>query len=120
MRLPNWASSRSCCATRTTSRNVPGRKTDATDVVWPAQLCEAGLLRGSFIPPAEIAVIRDLTRYRRQLTEERTRETQRLHKVLQDSGSKLDSVVSDSLGVSGRALIAGERNPEVLANLVHG
>ena len=62
-------------------------QTDATDAVWLAQLCEVGLLRGSFIPPAEIAAVRELTRYRRKLTEERTRETQRLHKVLEDGGS---------------------------------
>jgi transposase len=105
-------------------KNVPGRKTDATDAVWLAQLCEVGLLRGSFIPPAEIAAVRELTRYRRKLTEERTRETQRLHKVLEDGGIKLGSVASDSLGVSGRAmigaLIAGERDPEVLADLARG
>lgn len=69
----------------------------------------------ALIPPAEIAAIRELNRYRRKLTEERTRETQRLHKVLEDGGIKLDSVASDSLGVSGRAmitaLIAGERGP---------
>ena len=105
-------------------KNVPGRKTDANDAVWLAQLCEVGLLRGSFIPPAEIAAVRELTRYRRKLTEERTRETQRLHKVLEDGGIKLDSVASDSLGVSGRAmitaLIAGERDPAVLADLARG
>ncbi|MDP7724178.1 IS110 family transposase [Mycobacterium sp. TY814] len=105
-------------------KNVPGRKTDATDAVWLAQLCEVGLLRGSFIPPAEIAAVRELTRYRRKLTEERTRETQRLHKVLEDGGIKLDSVASDSLGVSGRAMIAalisGERNPAALADLARG
>jgi transposase len=105
-------------------KNVPGRKTDATDAVWLAQLCEVGLLRGSFIPPAEIAAVRELTRYRRKLTEERTRETQRLHKVLEDGGIKLDSVASDSLGVSGRAmitaLITGERDPAVLADLARG
>ncbi|KAA0015717.1 IS110 family transposase [Antrihabitans cavernicola] len=105
-------------------KNVPGRKTDANDAVWLAQLCEVGLLRGSFIPPADIAAIRELTRYRRKLTEERTRETQRLHKVLEDGGIKLDSVASDSLGVSGRAmitaLIAGERDPAVLADLARG
>lgn len=105
-------------------KNVPGRKTDATDAVWLAQLCEVGLLRGSFIPPAEIAAVRELTRYRRKLTEERTRETQRLHKVLEDGGIKLDSVASDSLGVSGRAMITalidGVRDPVVLANLARG
>lgn len=94
-------------------KNVPGRKTDASDAVWLAELCEVGLLRGSFIPPTDIAAIRELTRYRKKLIEERTRETQRLHKVLEDGGIKLDSVASDAIGVSGRAmieaLIAGER-----------
>jgi transposase len=105
-------------------RNVPGRKTDASDAVWLAELCEVGLLRGSFIPPAEIAAIRELARYRRKLIEERTRENQRLRKVLEDGGIKLDSVASDALGVSGRAmieaLIAGERDPRVLADLARG
>jgi transposase len=103
---------------------VPGRKTDAKDAEWLAELCECGLLRGSFIPPAEIAEIRELTRYRRKLIEERTRETQRLYKVLEDGGIKLDSVASKALGVSGRAmieaLIAGERDPRVLAELAKG
>jgi transposase len=105
-------------------KNVPGRKTDACDAVWLAQLCEVGLLRGSFIPPAEIAAVRELVRYRKKLIEERTRETQRLHKVLEDGGIKLDSVASDATGVSGRAmieaLIAGQRDPAVLADLAKG
>ena len=105
-------------------KNVPGRKTDANDAVWLAELCEVGLLRGSFIPPADIAAIRELTRYRKKLIEERTRETQRLTKVLEDGGIKLDSVASHTLGVSGRAmieaLIAGERDPHVLAQLAKG
>jgi len=105
-------------------KNVPGRKTDANDAVWLAELLEVGLLRGSFIPPADIAAIRDLARYRKKLVEERTRETQRLHKVLEDGGIKLDSVASDALGVSGRlmieALIAGERDPQILAELAKG
>jgi len=109
---------------RSPRQECAGPQTDATDAVWLAQLCEVGLLRGSFIPPAEIAAVRELTRYRRKLTEERTRETQRLHKVLEDGGIKLDSVASDSLGVSGRAmitaLIAGERDPAVLADLARG
>ena len=67
-------------------RNVPGRKTDASDPVWLAELCEVRLLRGSFIPPAEVAAIRELARYRRKLIEERTRENQRLPKVLEDGG----------------------------------
>jgi transposase len=102
-------------------KNVPGRKTDVKDAQWLAQLMEVGLLRGSFIPPPQIAVIRQLCRYRRTLIEERTREGQRLRKVLEDGGIKLDSVASDVLGVSARAmiraLIAGERDPAVLADL---
>jgi transposase len=102
-------------------KNVPGRKTDVKDSQWLAQLCEVGLLRGRFIPPAQIAAIRQLCRYRRTLVEERTREGQRLRKVLEDGGIKLDSVASDVLGVSSRsmirALIDGERDPAVLADL---
>lgn len=102
-------------------KTVPGRKTDIGDSAWLAQLCEVGLLRGSFIPPAEIAAIRDLCRYRHTLVEERTRENQRLRKALEDGGIKLDSVASDVLGVSARlmitALIDGERDPAVLADL---
>jgi len=102
-------------------KNVPGRKTDVNDATWIAQLLECGLLRGSFVPPVEIRELREVTRYRRQLTEERARETQRLQKVLEDANVKLTSVVSDVLGVSGRlildALCAGERDPEVLAEM---
>jgi transposase len=101
--------------------NLPGRKTDVKDSEWLAQLLECGLLRGSFIPPAEIAKLRDLTRYRSKIIGERVRETQRVQKLLEDAGIKLDSVVTDVLGVSGRrmleALIAGERDPEVLAEM---
>ena len=95
-------------------KNMPGRKTDVADAVWLAQLCECGLLRPSFVPPPVIAQLRDLTRYRKKLIEERARETQRIQKLLEDAGIKLDSVVSDILGVSARqmleALIAGERD----------
>ncbi len=102
-------------------KNVPGRKTDVNDATWIAQLLECGLLRGSFVPPVEIRELREVTRYRRQLTEERARETQRLQKVLEDANVKLSSVVSQVLGVSGRmildALCAGERDPEVLAEM---
>jgi transposase len=105
-------------------KNVPGRKSDVSDAVWLAELCEVGLLRGSFIPPPEIAAIRELARYRRTLVEERTREGQRLRKVLEDGGIKLDSVASDALGVSGRAmieaLIKGQRDAAVLADLARG
>lgn len=105
-------------------KNVPGRKTDVKDAQWLAQLLEAGLLRGSFVPPPAIRELRDLTRYRTELTHERSREVQRLHKVLQDAGIKLSSVASDILGKSGRAmveaLIEGTRDPEVLAELAKG
>jgi transposase len=100
---------------------IPGRKTDVADAAWLAQLLECGLLRGSFIPPPEIRRLRDLTRYRKRLVQDRTRETQRVEKVLEDAGIKLASVASRTLGVSGRAmidrLIAGERDPAVLADL---
>jgi len=102
-------------------KNVPGRKTDVADAIWLAQLLECGLLRGSFVPPRAIQQLRDLTRYRKKLIEERTRETQRVQKLLEDAGIKLDSVVSDVLGKSARAmldaLIGGERDPVVLAEL---
>jgi transposase len=100
---------------------VPGRKTDVNDATWIAQLLECGLLRGSFVPPTEIRELREVTRYRRQLTEERARETQRLQKVLEDANVKLSSVASDVLGMTGRmildALCAGERDPDVLAEM---
>src|SRR6266536_5917493 len=105
-------------------KNVPGRKTDAKDAEWLAELCEVGLLRGSFIPPKEIAAIRELTRYRKKLTEARTSELQRLCKVLEDGGIKLDSVASSITTLSARAmveaLIGGERDPRVLADLARG
>ena len=83
----------------------PGRKTDVQDCVWIAQLLEHGLLRGSFVPPAPIRELRDLTRYRKGLIQERQREANRLHKVLQDAGIKLASVATNILGVSGRAML---------------
>lgn len=101
--------------------NVPGRKTDVADAEWIARLVEVGLVRPSFVPDKPIRTIRDLTRFRRSRMEERTREAQRLDKILQDAGIKLSSVASDPLGVSGRAmlagLVAGSRDPEVLAEL---
>ena len=66
-------------------KNLPGRKTDVEDAAWLAQLLECGLLRGSFVPPAEIAELRDLTRYRTKLIQERARETQRIQKLLEDA-----------------------------------
>lgn len=105
-------------------KNLPGRKTDVKDSEWLCQLLECGLLRGSFIPPADIAKLRDLTRYRSKIVGERVRETQRIQKLLEDAGIKVDSVATDVLGVSCRrmleALIAGERNPEVLAEMALG
>lgn len=105
-------------------RNVPGRKTDVADAQWGAQLIEHGLVRPSFIPPRPTREQRDLTRYRKSVIEERGRETQRLHKVLEDAGVKLSSVASSVLTKSGRemidALIAGQRDPEVLAEMAKG
>ena len=103
---------------------VPGRKTDVADAEWLAELLEHGLLRGSFVPSAVIRELRDLTRYRKRLIQAHTSECQRIHKTLEDAGIKLDSVASDVLGVSCRemiaALCAGERNPDVLAELARG
>ncbi len=103
---------------------LPGRKSDVLDAEWLAELLEHGLLRGSFVPPPVIRELRDLTRYRKRLIQTHTAEGQRIEKTLQDAGIKLDSVASDLLGVSGRAmlraLIAGERDPGVLADLAKG
>lgn len=103
---------------------MPGRKTDVADAVWLAQLAECGLLRASFVPPEPIRQLRDLTRYRTVLTEERTREAQRLEKELEDAGIKLSSFATDILGISGRAmleaLIRGERDAQVLAEMARG
>ena len=103
---------------------LPGRKTDVADAAWLAELLEHGLLRGSFVPPAPIRELRDLTRYRKRLIQAHTAETQRIQKTLEDAGIKLDSVAADVLGVSGRAMLAalvgGERDPAVLAGLARG
>ena len=105
-------------------RNVPGRKTDTADAAWIARLLEHGLLKASFIPPEPIRELRELTRYRKTQIQERQREANRLHKILQDAGIKLSSVASDVLGASGRAmvtaLIEGTTDPEVLAELAKG
>ena len=105
-------------------KNVPGRKTDAVDASWLAELLECGLLKGSFIPPEDIKAVRDVLRYRRKIIQQRASETQRLGGVLQDAGIKLDSVASSIDTVSGmamiRALIDGERRGEVLADLARG
>lgn len=103
---------------------LPGRKTDVGDAAWLAELLEHGLLRGSFVPPEQVRRLRDVTRYRKKLIQTHTSECQRIQKNLEDAGIKLDSVASDVLGVSGRAmlraLLAGERDPEVLAELAKG
>jgi len=105
-------------------RNVPGRKTDVADSAWICRLLEHGLVRASFVPPRPIRELRDLTRYRKTQIEERSREVQRLDKVLQDAGIKLSSVASKTLGVSARrmldALVAGTHDPELLAELARG
>jgi transposase len=102
-------------------KNLPGRKTDVSDAAWLAQLGAHGLVRGSFVPPEPIRQLRDLTRTRTAVVRERTREFQRLEKLLEDSGIKLSSVASTLTGVSGRsmldALVAGERDPAVLADM---
>lgn len=103
---------------------LPGRKSDVLDAEWLAELLEHGLLRASFVPPPAIRELRDLTRYRKRLIQATTAEQQRIQKTLEDAGIKLDSVASDVLGASGRAmldaLIAGERDPAVLAELARG
>jgi transposase len=103
------------------ARNLPGRKTDVSDAAWLAQLGAHGLLRGCLVPPENIRRLRDLTRARTAITDERSREIQRLEKMLEDSGIKLSSVATDITGVSGRAmleaLIGGQDSPAVLADL---
>jgi transposase len=106
-------------------KQVPGRpKTDKLDAVWLAKLNERGMLRPSFIPPAEIRQLRDYTRLRSDLTQERARHVQRLEKLLEDALIKLSTVATDIMGASGRdmveALIAGQRDPKVLAELARG
>jgi transposase len=103
------------------SKTVPGRKTDASDAAWLAELGAHGLVRASFVPPPQIRELRDLTRTRSTLLRDRARELQRLEKDLEDTQVKLSSVVSDLNGVSARdilaAIVAGETNPEKLADL---
>jgi transposase len=105
-------------------KHVPGKKTDVKDSEWLAQLLECGLLRASFVPPPPIRELRDLTRYRVQQVRDRAREVNRLCKVLEDAGLKLTSVVTDVMGVSGRAmltaLVDGTTDPAVLAELAKG
>lgn len=102
-------------------KQVPGRKSDVRDCQWIAQLLQCGLLKGSFIPPQAQRELRDLTRHRAQLVEEKTRTINRIQKVLEDANIKLASVAADVMGVSGRAmiqrLIEGETDPHKLADL---
>jgi transposase len=102
---------------------VPGRKTDVNDATWLADLLAHGLVRGSFVPDAQTQEMRGLLRTRKQLVRERTSHVQRLQKTLEDANIKLDSVISDVVGLSGRAmiaaLIAGETDPDALASLAH-
>lgn len=119
-----WSkTSASCWSTpRTSSRNR--RKTDVADCAWLAQLLEHALLRASFVPPQPIRELRDLTRLRKSLIQDSTRVTNRLHKVLEDSGIKLSSVAANVLGASGRAmlsaLMSGTSDLDQLAPLARG
>jgi transposase len=105
-------------------RNVPGRKTDVNDATWIADLLAHGLIRSSFVPPAPIQELRDLTRTRKQLVREISQHSLRIQKTLEDANVKLGSVLSNVLGSSGRAilqaLIAGQTDPEQLAELAQG
>lgn len=105
-------------------KQVPGRKSDVRDSAWIAQLLEWGLLRGSLVLPALMRDLRDLTRYRKHQIRDRTREINRLHRVLEDAGLKLSTVATDVMGASGRAmmeaLLQGTTDPLVLADLAKG
>ncbi len=104
-------------------KNVPGRKTDVNDATWLADLLAHGLIRGSFVPDAQTQEMRGLLRTRKQIVRERTSHIQRLQKTLEDANIKLDSVISDIMGLSGRAmieaLIAGKTDPDDLVALAH-
>jgi transposase len=105
-------------------RNVPGRKTDVNDAMWIADLLAHGLIRSSFVPPAQIQELRDLMRTRKQLVREVSQHTLRIQKTLEDANLKVGSVLSSVVGTSGRkmltAIIAGETDPSVLADLAVG
>jgi transposase len=102
-------------------KNVPGRKTDMNDAMWIADLLACGLIKASFVPLEEMQELRALTRTRKQLVREQTRHVQRIEKTLAEANIKLDSVISDIMGASGRriieAMIAGVRQPRKLADL---
>jgi transposase len=104
-------------------KNVPGRKSDVNDATWIAELLAHGLIRTSFVPPAPIQALRDLTRTRKQLVREQTQHVQRIHKLLEDANLKLGTVLTDILGTTGRkllgALCEGPTDPETLLSLVH-
>ncbi|MEK7614956.1 MAG: IS110 family transposase [Patescibacteria group bacterium] len=104
-------------------KNVPGRKTDVADSEWLADLCVYGLVRASFIPPKDLRDLRMLTRYRRKLVEQKASEKNRVQKVLESIGLRLNNVISDIDGVSARrmidAIIAGSSVPEELVELCH-
>lgn len=103
---------------------VPGRKTDAKDFEWIADLLQHGLLQGSFVPPTPIQDLRDLTRYRAELRQSQNRVANRIQKFMEQANLKLASVASNALGVSGRemlqAIIAGQEDPRQLAKLARG
>src|SRR5262245_5102895 len=105
-------------------KGVPGRKTDVLDAEWLAECFQLGLLKASFIPPAPVREVRDLTRYRTTLIRERARTASRLQKVLEDANIKLASVVTDIQGVSAwamlKAITAGADDPVALADLAKG
>jgi transposase len=105
-------------------KHVPGRKTDVGDAQWLAELLQHGLLKASFIPPAPQRDLRDLTRYRTKKVQERSREVNRVQKLLETANIKLSSVATDILGVSGRAMLEaivdGQANPETMAQLAKG
>jgi transposase len=105
-------------------KQVPGRKSDVKDSEWLAQLLEYGLLRGSLVPQAPIRDLRELTRYRKRQIEDRAQEVNRLYRVLEEAGVKLASVLTDVMGVSGRAildaLLGGTTDPTALAALARG
>ena len=104
--------------------NLPGRKTEVADGAWIAQRLECGLRRGSFVPPPAIRELRDLTRYRKALSQDRAREANRLHTIREDAGSTRTTVATDILGASGRAmltaLVQGPTDPAVLAAFARG
>ena len=104
-------------------KNVPGRKTDVNDATWLADLMAHGLIQASFVPDEPTQQMRDLLRTRKQMVRERSSHVQRIQKTLEDANIKLDSVVTDILGLSGRriieALIAGQTMPQALASLAH-